>query len=78
MFEGAYQSDKSIGVTLDFLDHLVVIPIKKDEGQEKIQKAGEDSGSTTDKIRTLIAGCLVDVSDQKSDAPEARKNIPIF
>jgi DNA-binding MarR family transcriptional regulator len=36
LFEGAYQSDKSIGVTLDFLNHLVVIPIKKDEGQEKI------------------------------------------
>ena len=44
LFESAYQSDKSIGVTLDFLNHLVVIPIKKDEGQEKIQKAGEDSG----------------------------------
>ena len=78
MFEGAYQSDKSIGVTLDFLNHLVVIPIKKDEGQEKIQKAGEDSRQHNCKIRTLIAGCLVDVSDQKSDAQEARKNIPRF
>jgi DNA-binding MarR family transcriptional regulator len=73
LFEGAYQSDKSIGVTLDFLNHLVVIPIKKDEGQEKIQKK-EDSGSTTEKYE-LIAGCLVDVSNQKSDASEARKNI---
>ncbi|MGB7638960.1 MAG: MarR family winged helix-turn-helix transcriptional regulator, partial [Nitrososphaeraceae archaeon] len=59
LFEGAYQSDKSIDVTLDFLNHLVVIPIKKDEGQEKIQKAGEDSGSTTEKYELSLLGVLL-------------------
>ena len=59
LFESAYQSDKSIGVTLDFLNHLVVIPIKKDEGQEKIQKAGEDSGSTTAKYELSLLGVLL-------------------
>ena len=59
LFESAYQSDRSIGVTLDFLNHLVVIPIKKDEGQEKIQKAGEDSGSTTAKYELSLLGVLL-------------------
>jgi DNA-binding MarR family transcriptional regulator len=57
LFEGAYQSNKSIGVTLDFLNHLVVIPIKKDEGQEKIQK--EDSDSTTAKYELSLLGVLL-------------------
>ena len=57
LFEGAYQSDKSIGVTLDFLNHLVVIPIKKDEGQEKIQK--EDTGSTNEKYELSLLGVLL-------------------
>ena len=56
LFESAYQSDKSIGVTLDFLNHLVVIPIKKDEGQEKIQKAGEDSGA---QLKNTNSHCWV-------------------
>jgi DNA-binding MarR family transcriptional regulator len=59
LFEGAYQSDKSIGVTLDFLNHLVVIPIIKGEGQEKIQKAGEDSGSTNEKYELSLLGVLL-------------------
>jgi len=59
LFEGAYQSDKSIGVTLDFLNHLVVIIIKKDEGQEKIQKTGEDSDSTTAKYELSLLGVLL-------------------
>jgi hypothetical protein len=60
LFEGAYQSDKSIGVTLDFLNHLVVIPIKKDEGQEKIEKkAGEYSGSTNEKYELSLLGLLL-------------------
>ena len=59
LFEGAYQSDKSIDVTLDFLNHLVVIPIKKDKGQEKIQKAGEDSNNTTAKYELSLLGVLL-------------------
>jgi DNA-binding MarR family transcriptional regulator len=59
LFEGAYQSDESIGVTLDFLNHLVVIPIIKGEGQEKIQKAGEDSGSTNEKYELSLLGVLL-------------------
>jgi DNA-binding MarR family transcriptional regulator len=60
LFEGAYQSDKSIGVTLDFLNHLVVIPIKKGEGQEeKIQKAGEYNGSTYEKYELSLLGVLL-------------------
>ena len=57
LFESAYQSDKSIGVTLDFLNHLVVIPIKKDEGQEKIQKAGEDSHAA--QLKNTNSHCWV-------------------
>ena len=59
LFEGAYQSNKSIGITLDFLTHLVVNPIKKGEGQEKIQKAGESSGSTTAKYELSLLGVLL-------------------
>jgi DNA-binding MarR family transcriptional regulator len=59
LFESAYQSDKSIDVTLDFLNHLVIIPIKKDEGQEKIQKAGEDSGSTNERYELSLLGVLL-------------------
>ena len=67
MFEGAYQSDKSIGVTLDFLNHLVVITIKKDEGQEKIQKAGEDSNNTTAKYELSLLGVLLMLATKSLD-----------
>jgi len=59
LFEGAYQSDKSIGVTLDFLNHLVIIPTEKGEGQEKIQEAGEASGSTNERYELSLLGVLL-------------------
>jgi DNA-binding MarR family transcriptional regulator len=59
LFEGAYQSDKSIGVTLDFLNHLVIIPTEKGEGQEKIQEAGEASGSTNESYELSLLGVLL-------------------
>jgi len=44
---------------LDFLNHLVIIPTEKGEGQEKIQEAGEASGSTNERYELSLLGVLL-------------------
>jgi hypothetical protein len=59
LYESVYQSGRSIDVTTDFLNHLIIAPVEDKKAEEEEQGVGEEEKNDNKKYELSLIGVLL-------------------